>query len=448
MTLGVLAVLVGLTGTCGGPDVKGIVIIPSYVYAQPGTPFVLTARLLTKEDGLSYETLEEDQPAPTWTASNPNLLAVSPTSGYHVTVTVEAGAGTPGPTTITATAAEFSATATVYVVQGPTEDRVSQATSPASGIPSVAMFNGMLASGDCVHDSIISFVGVGILGKVDGPCSGELGEIATFSAEQHANLDSSRVWVPQDEQVDYLDKPVVSVPVTVRIAVSDLDGATTAIEHELQRANAILDSNRVGVEFQWAVVDYRGTQELGVDPNIVLEGQDTPCDGSLMECTFDRGAHGESCPAGVPPAQPGGITIYVVEAIYDDAQSADGGGGFVGGTATGLAGFSCGVSQLTDGVTSVAVVLLSLRDDYSNSVLLHEMSHTFLGPCHPVAEPSNNVMLAQDSKTVMAMNQLTVGQAFWMNFWIGSLRNAPAQGRDCFSSRCPVQCVDVPTGPG
>lgn len=410
--------------------VSALHVIPPTVFVTPGAAFIMRARMLDQEKGLLPK-----HPQLAWALGS----SLTEQSRGGDSIVVKAGTVSPGTSVNTSLSAQLgTVTASAKIVilapnaAGPLDSVLGDYR--AGAFPDVALIDDTLASVP-VNDSLVAFVGIGLLGDL----TGGTGEVARLSTDQSFHLRSVTWQGAMNDLVDLRSatgtpNAMLRPSFTVWIATSVAGGAAAA-QDDIASALAVLRRQRTGLAPQPHV---RPATGAGV---FVLErGPNFECLGVAGKLN-DLGVPSTAWPGALAPES---LNVVYVDDILDPPSASE-----VAVSAR-LAGYSC-PRDLSAGW----VVLIS-RQLRSGGTLAHELGHALglLEPHwgHTRFQPGfsyTNLMWPYETDAARAArSSFTLGQAFriniddhsWLPMLTGTSRNCDSLGVD---RSCPPLESDV-----
>ena len=411
-------------------EVADVQVIPSTVFVSSGAVFVMYVRIRDQQQGVLPE-----HPNLTWTLGS-GLTRVN-AAADSIVLTGTAAVGAQLPTSVEAQVGERRATARIVVLGTSAPGTLDTVLGDyrAGTTPDITLIDDTLAT-SAVNDSVVAFVGVGLLGDLNGGG----GEVAKFSTDQFFRLSAVNWRYPSKATVD-LRTPVYSASelaaavaqrprFVVWIATSSSDGIGVA-NADITRALALFRRQRTSLDVTYRVKPASGAGAYFLEL--------TP----QFACVRARD---KLQALGVPTqalAQDS-LNIVYVDDILDPPPT-----NVSVPVSSRLAGYSCPWDPATG-----AVVLLS-RQWRTGTTLAHELGHALgllepqWGHTDPPAFGYTNLMWRFESDAGLGVRSMfTLGQAFRIHLDDHSwLRRSSATGRDCDSlgigRSCPLLTQDM-----
>lgn len=389
--------------------VAAVEVIPNVLFvAPPGagtTTFELEARL---RDTLGRIVPPTRGSLLEWTMSSSLTASFFEQSGHRVKLELGLGSATvPMDATVSAAVGAVIAAPNAALKVIPADVGIDRliANHAAGSAPAVALVDGVPRNaGSCVRDSLVAFVGIGLVGDWGSNCPTD-GHLAVFSPD-HAMLLRLTSWNGNPNDVDVVGQqaPPLTIPVAIRIAVERIAGeeltpeqvlaTTTAFAlADVAKANELLRANRAGLRIEVPVG------------------------------FFDTVAPGPNCSSA--PMRQGVLNVFYV----NDAQRGR--------------GFTCA----RDGQRHEGTILIS-RFEHDQATLAHEFGHAlglwfpFTGhTLHVIGFDGVNVMasLLYDNSSA-ERSHFSLGQVFRMNADEASWVNIAGVRDTTTEIRLPCQC--------
>jgi len=411
--------------------VTSLKVLPSTVYVIPGAVFVMRARMLDAESGVW-----PSDPQLTWSVAS-SLTIVDHGGDSVVLQAANIASNASVPTTLKASLGTLSASASITILAQNEHVLVDSARADyRSGMYPDLMLLDDPSAPKPIDDSLVAFVGVGLLGNL----SGGAGEAARLATDQAFYLEAV-TWrstppdvIDMETAVDDKVSPAIRPTFTVWIATSAGNASTNA-----------------DADAQWAIRVFQ-REYTGVHLHPVRKTA-----GGWGRLTLERGPNLECLSIG-PKLQAIGVPVTSpafskesLNVVYvDDIMLPPAPPLFVSVSST-YAGYACPWES------TVGTVLLISARSRSSGTMTHELGHA-LGLHEPYTGHTllangfayTNMMWPWESDYTRApRSTFSLGQAFrigiddhsWLRFWTGATRDCDPTAAD---RSCPPLEKDFP----
>lgn len=225
--------------------ITSLKLLPANVYVIPGAVFIMRVSMLDTEGGF-----RPSDPQLIWGVSS-NLTIVDQGRDSVVLQAANIGSTASVPTKLTASLGTLSASADIWILAQNASGSVDSVRADyRSGMWPDLLLLDDLSAPKPVDDSLIAFVGIGLLGDL----SGGAGEAARLATDQAFYLEtvtwhSTRDMIDMESATDDNVSPPLTPTFTVWIATGDA-AAPTHVDEDADRAIQIFQREYTGVNLR------------------------------------------------------------------------------------------------------------------------------------------------------------------------------------------------------